>query len=330
MAKLAAREDKVEAEYKLIEQQQKDLDESKARLEAEKESMLHYAKLSDTVKLNIGGQAFVETRRTTLCQCPDSLLCSLVSGRWENQISYDGEGRIFIDFSPDAFLPLLRFMREIQLAAPDEPVDSPMVPVCAHGEFDHMSRFFGVEKFICSKTARTLESDSARKGLAVVVNGNRVSNTCTPNANSSIHTKHGFTSVLQDAMNTAHEERQSRQAKIARRAEFIASQVDAKGLTCPEDHKLAVQPAEGGRFCDVCRRIIGIECATARCDPCQFDLCERCIFLYSGHETQQGHPSKQIVHASKSPRSLSANVAGDGPAAIAAHGTSSITASFDQ
>eukprot|EP00929_Paragymnodinium_shiwhaense_P119963 TRINITY_DN91877_c0_g1_i1.p1 TRINITY_DN91877_c0_g1~~TRINITY_DN91877_c0_g1_i1.p1 ORF type:complete len:383 (-),score=50.02 TRINITY_DN91877_c0_g1_i1:115-1185(-) len=186
------------SEWKQLEDARHHLQEKEAafegertRLEEAEHRMRKHAKLGDVVELNIGGQAFVETRRSTLCQFPDSMLHSLFCGRWEDQVTRDTEGRVFLDFSPDVFLPVLRCLRERQLAEPGESVSNPAVPVHAVGEFNKMLRFLGLSRFWAPWSGWTWNPDD--KGCAVLLAGNVVRNSFTPCMNSLIRTKEVIT-----------------------------------------------------------------------------------------------------------------------------------------
>ena len=89
--------------------------------EAEKLKM-NAVKVSDDdiLELNVGGQK-ITTKRSTLCQVEGSLLASMFSGRWENKLSRDKDGRVFFDFNPQHFLLILDFLRVKKIASPEKP-----------------------------------------------------------------------------------------------------------------------------------------------------------------------------------------------------------------
>jgi hypothetical protein len=47
------------------------------------------------LELNVGGEILVTTR-STLCQFPHSLLGRMFSGDWDEQLSLDAHGRVFL------------------------------------------------------------------------------------------------------------------------------------------------------------------------------------------------------------------------------------------
>lgn len=66
----------------------------------------------EIVQLNVGGKRFC-TSTQTLMWIPDSFFSSLLSGRIESM--KDETGAIFIDRDPDAFVPILNFLRTKEL-----------------------------------------------------------------------------------------------------------------------------------------------------------------------------------------------------------------------
>jgi len=65
---------------------------------------------SEMVTLNVGGEANVAVTRSTLTQCEDSMLAAAFSGRWE-ELPQDSGGRVYVDFAPILFLPLLEHLK---------------------------------------------------------------------------------------------------------------------------------------------------------------------------------------------------------------------------
>ena len=66
----------------------------------------------DVIELNIGGM-LVMSKRSTLCLCEGSLLASMFSGRWEESLTRDEAGRVFLDYEPKLFLVVLNHLRHI-------------------------------------------------------------------------------------------------------------------------------------------------------------------------------------------------------------------------
>ena len=66
---------------------------------------------SDVLQLNVGGRTNIAVLRSTLTQFEGSMLASKFSGRWDDSLEKDNEGRFFIDQDPELFLKLISFMR---------------------------------------------------------------------------------------------------------------------------------------------------------------------------------------------------------------------------
>ncbi|KAL3135141.1 hypothetical protein ABBQ32_008076 [Trebouxia sp. C0010 RCD-2024] len=92
-----------------------------AALAREEESMARNSAADhDIIHLNVGGTVLA-TRRSTLTQAKGSTLAAMFSGRWEHCLARDREGRIFLDFDPDLFQPILSFLRTVTICSkPDK------------------------------------------------------------------------------------------------------------------------------------------------------------------------------------------------------------------
>ena len=115
---------RVDAVAEAIEKAKAELDEREASLERREEQLKkaiegvdHEKKLmagrapSDVLQLNIGGSHCSVSRRT-LCQYEPSLLAAKFSGRWDDNVEKDADGRFFIDQPAHLFMPLVDFRYE--------------------------------------------------------------------------------------------------------------------------------------------------------------------------------------------------------------------------
>ena len=125
----APKKRRIDALGEAIEEAKAELDEREASLERREEQLKkaiegvdHEKKLmagrapSDVLQLNIGGSHCSVSRRT-LCQYEPSLLAAKFSGRWDDNVEKDADGRFFIDQPSHLFMPLVDFRYE--------PYDSP-------------------------------------------------------------------------------------------------------------------------------------------------------------------------------------------------------------
>mmetsp|Transcript_20676 Transcript_20676/g.57119 ORF Transcript_20676/g.57119 Transcript_20676/m.57119 type:complete len:270 (+) Transcript_20676:3-812(+) len=62
--------------------------------------------------LDVGGKQSVAVLRRTLTQFEDSMLAAKFSGRWDDSLEKDSDGRFFIDQDPANFQLLLSFLRD--------------------------------------------------------------------------------------------------------------------------------------------------------------------------------------------------------------------------
>ena len=122
----------------------------------------------DLIDLNVGGTKLTTTR-STLCQVQDSLLASMFSGRWEDNIKRDKDGAVFFDFNPQYFILILDYLRAKKIATSENPPPLPKVPEDQSESFRSLVQYLGLsneisapsitpsEKFNCCSSGITLE-----------------------------------------------------------------------------------------------------------------------------------------------------------------------------
>ena len=123
----------------------------------------------DLIDLNVGGTKLTTTR-STLCQVEGSLLASIFSGRWEDNIKRDKDGAVFFDFNPQYFILILDYLRAKKIATPENPPPLPKVPEDQMESFRSLLQYLGLsneisarykitpsEKFNCCSSGVTLE-----------------------------------------------------------------------------------------------------------------------------------------------------------------------------
>lgn len=94
---------------RLLDQRERELD--RARKELEKENPT-FGKPSDVLSLNVGG-ARIDVLRSTLTLIEGSMLASRFSGRWDDSIVKDPDGKFFIDQPRELFQPLVNYLRAL-------------------------------------------------------------------------------------------------------------------------------------------------------------------------------------------------------------------------
>ena len=111
----------------------------------------------DIINLNVGGKKMT-TKRSTLCQVEGSLLASMFSGRWEDSLARDEDGRIFFDFNPQYFVYILDYLRARTIASAENP--APFRPKLAEDQvkhFDDLVEYLGLGDEIVVSVGETNE-----------------------------------------------------------------------------------------------------------------------------------------------------------------------------
>ncbi|CAK9035095.1 unnamed protein product, partial [Durusdinium trenchii] len=80
------------------------------------------------VKINVGGEKFIAVRPDLFNVAGENKLSTVFSGRWETFL--DSDGAYFVDYSPDVFMPLINWLREVRDSNPDA-----TVPVTVKDEY---------------------------------------------------------------------------------------------------------------------------------------------------------------------------------------------------
>jgi len=103
------------------------------------------AKKSDIISLNVGGEKCVQRRRSTLCAVEGSLLATRFSGRWEQLADLDEQGRHFINYPPEVFMPILDYLNMKETEDPECPAPFPQGPEGSQPLFQAMLEFYGLQ-----------------------------------------------------------------------------------------------------------------------------------------------------------------------------------------
>src|SRR5690554_1332976 len=132
---------KIDEETGKIDEEKKEVEEERSKLEEEKKAMQKVVSPQEIITLNVGGTIF-STTREALCQVKDSLLASMFSGRWEESLTRDEEGKVFFDFDPELFRFVLSYLRTKKLLQKEIPF--PLVPQEKLLEMNAMRDFLGL------------------------------------------------------------------------------------------------------------------------------------------------------------------------------------------
>jgi hypothetical protein len=136
------------AELQQIQQQEMDaLKQQRDALEQEKEAMNTMAPDGgEIVTINAGGECIIQTTRDTIClAAPGTRFACLFSGRWENHVVKDAQGRIFLDHDPELIRLVVNYLRTKRLADPnDPPLDPPIAPKGKRREWFYLLKHYGL------------------------------------------------------------------------------------------------------------------------------------------------------------------------------------------
>ena len=108
----------------------------------------------DLIDLNVGGTKLTTTR-STLCQVEGSLLASMFSGRWEDNIKRDKDGAVFFDFNPQHFILILDYLRVKKIETSENPPPLPKVPEDQSESFNSLVRHLGLSNEISAPSKIT-------------------------------------------------------------------------------------------------------------------------------------------------------------------------------
>eukprot|EP01023_Acetabularia_acetabulum_P027976 TRINITY_DN26475_c0_g1_i1.p2 TRINITY_DN26475_c0_g1~~TRINITY_DN26475_c0_g1_i1.p2 ORF type:complete len:306 (-),score=50.62 TRINITY_DN26475_c0_g1_i1:167-1084(-) len=97
------------------------------------------------VDLNVGG-TFVSTCRSTLCLLEGSKLSQMFDSEEHfRSLLRDSQGRIFLDYDPEVFLPIVNYLRRRKICGKTE---SPTVPEGKRSGFDELVVSLGLQAYL--------------------------------------------------------------------------------------------------------------------------------------------------------------------------------------
>jgi hypothetical protein len=103
----------------------------------------------DIIEIDAGGK-IIRALRSTLCLAPDTMFTYMFSGRWEESLKRDDNGRVFLDHDPEFIEIIVNFLRKSKIKDPTEPVQSPKIKRGKKKDFDDLLRYFGLTDFFSS------------------------------------------------------------------------------------------------------------------------------------------------------------------------------------
>ena len=117
---LKQREEEIGAREATLKQREEELQKAEEEFSEEAAKAYGATKPDDIITLDVGGTQ-LRVLRSTLCYVEGSMLASMFSGRWDDNMVKDGEGAFFIDQPYEHFKALLDFFRSCKSAAVNGP-----------------------------------------------------------------------------------------------------------------------------------------------------------------------------------------------------------------
>jgi len=120
---------------------------------------------SDVLDINAGGLV-IQVVRGTLTQKKGSVLAAMFSGRWENQLQRDQNGRIFLDVNPVCFRCLVDYLTECKNAPPEDEPDFPQTDLENQTVLNRLGESLGLVEQILEDESSILVDYDHIKALA--------------------------------------------------------------------------------------------------------------------------------------------------------------------
>ena len=81
----------------------------------------------DILEFNARGR-IISALQSTLTLAPNTMFTNMFSGRWEDSVKRDSNGRIFIDEDSELIEIIVNFLRMKKREDPFHPIEAPVVP----------------------------------------------------------------------------------------------------------------------------------------------------------------------------------------------------------
>jgi len=102
---------------------------------------------NDIIEINAGG-IIITALRSTLCLVAfDTMFSYMFSGRWDESLARDKDGRIFLDHDPELITIIVNYLRTKKIEDQSKPVRSPKIPDGKKDEFETILQYFGLTEF---------------------------------------------------------------------------------------------------------------------------------------------------------------------------------------
>ncbi|OEU11365.1 hypothetical protein FRACYDRAFT_228067 [Fragilariopsis cylindrus CCMP1102] len=127
------------------------LKEETEKLQKEKDTMNTVGPTSSDddviIEINAGGKVISALRSTLCLVAPDTMFSYMFSGRWDDSLTRDNNGHVFLDHDPELIEIIVNFLRTKKIEDQSSPVKSPTIPDGKKKEFETLLHYFGLSDF---------------------------------------------------------------------------------------------------------------------------------------------------------------------------------------
>lgn len=144
----------------------KDFEDREHRLQQLEARLMQVASNpSEVLDINAGGRVF-SVQRGTLALARSSMLAALFSGKWDEGLPRDSQGRPFLEVDPYIFEKIVNFLRQKRLDSPDSPAPLPVIDPDKAEEFRRVILYYGLGEFFCLGPLGVRVQKLSREGQA--------------------------------------------------------------------------------------------------------------------------------------------------------------------
>ncbi len=157
---LKKREEELGAREDALKKREEELQKAEEEFSNEAAKAYGATKPDDIITLDVGGTR-LRVLRSTLCYVEGSLLASMFSGRWDDNLVKDDQGAFFIDQPYEHFKAFLDFFRSCKSAA----VNGPPASIADSGDVAKSRRFMRmVDYYNCTLDVYPVKITRFQKG----------------------------------------------------------------------------------------------------------------------------------------------------------------------
>lgn len=162
--------EEIDRELAEVKKERSDVRAEREALAEEKASMsqLTVVDANDLIELNAGGE-YITTTRGTLTSAEGSMLAAMFSGRWEDRLTLDKDGRVFFDLNPYALRKIIDYLRLRQLTKAATALPAPVVAYDMRTEFNGVVEYLGLEEVFCPRFPVSLQLSNPDSTLLNVI-----------------------------------------------------------------------------------------------------------------------------------------------------------------